>query len=98
MPIPRTITMTAGRSLRTIAKRSCNSCSPAPDVAAIAWKRAALKSGQHEHTDVKTERVERAIADDVAFLTSHPTRTKGLRKMPASSILQTKGVKHEQSH
>jgi hypothetical protein len=49
---------------------------PAPDTAAIAWKKAALAGGEHEHTDVKSERIERAIADDVAFLTSHPTRTK----------------------
>jgi hypothetical protein len=49
---------------------------PAPDTAAIAWKKAALAAGQYRYTDVKTERVERAIADDVAFLDAHPTRTK----------------------
>jgi hypothetical protein len=49
---------------------------PAPDTAAIAWKKAALAGGDHEYTDVKPERIERAIADDVAFLTSHPTRIK----------------------
>ncbi len=54
---------------------------PAPDTAAVAWKKAALAGGQHQYTDIKTERVERAIAKDEAFLTSHPTRTKGLRKM-----------------
>jgi hypothetical protein len=47
---------------------------PAPDTAAITWKRAALKSGQHEYTDVKSERIERAIADDLAFLAAHPVR------------------------
>ncbi len=47
---------------------------PAPDVAAITWKRTALRGGQHEYTDVTTERIERAIADDVAFLAAHPTR------------------------
>lgn len=47
---------------------------PAPDTAAIAWKKAALASGQHEYTDVKTESVERAIADDEAFLATHLTR------------------------
>jgi hypothetical protein len=54
---------------------------PAPDTAAVAWKRAALKSGRHKHTDVKTERIERAIADDIAFLTSHPTRRSNSETM-----------------
>jgi hypothetical protein len=47
---------------------------PAPDAQAVAWKRAALKAGKHKHTDLKTERIERAIADDVEFLRSHPVR------------------------
>jgi hypothetical protein len=54
---------------------------PAPDTAAIAWKRAALKSGQHEYTDVKTERIERAIADDLAFLAAHPVRRSNSEEM-----------------
>jgi hypothetical protein len=41
---------------------------PASTVAEITWKRAAFKAGQHRHTDVKPERIERAIADDVEFL------------------------------
>jgi hypothetical protein len=49
---------------------------PAPDTAAVAWKKAALKSGQHRYTDVKTERIERAIAADIEWLTAHPTRTR----------------------
>jgi hypothetical protein len=49
---------------------------PAPYARAVVWKRAALKGRQHCHTDVKTERIERAIADDVAWLAAHPTRTK----------------------
>lgn len=47
---------------------------PAPDVAAVTWKRTALRSGEHKYTDVTTERIARAIADDVAFLAAHPTR------------------------
>ncbi|MEH2570244.1 hypothetical protein [Bradyrhizobium sp. AZCC 2289] len=47
---------------------------PAPYASAVAWKRAALKSGQHEYTDVKTERIERVIAADVAWLAAHPVR------------------------
>jgi hypothetical protein len=47
---------------------------PAPDTKAVAWKRAALAAGDHEYTDVGTERIERVIADDVAFLAAHPFR------------------------
>jgi hypothetical protein len=49
---------------------------PAPDLGAITWKRAKLKSSDFPHLPVKKERVERAIADDVAFLEAHPTRAK----------------------
>jgi hypothetical protein len=49
---------------------------PAPDTAAVAWKKAALAAGQHEYTDIKTERIERAIADDVEFLAAHPIRIR----------------------
>jgi hypothetical protein len=48
----------------------------APDTRAIAWKKAALAGGQHRFTDVKSERIERAIADDAAWLAAHPTRAK----------------------
>jgi hypothetical protein len=47
---------------------------PAPDMRSVAWKRAQLKAGNHEHTDLKPERIERAIADDLAWLAAHPTR------------------------
>jgi hypothetical protein len=47
---------------------------PASSVAEVTWKRAAFKAGQHRHTDVKPERIERAIADDLAFLAAHPVR------------------------
>jgi hypothetical protein len=33
-----------------------------------------LAGGQHRYTDVKPERIERAIADDLAFLAAHPVR------------------------
>jgi hypothetical protein len=49
---------------------------PAPDGAAVTWKRAKLKSSDFPHLPVKKERVERANADDVAFLEAHPTRAK----------------------
>jgi hypothetical protein len=47
---------------------------PAPTAREVIWKRAQLKAGHHKHTDLKTERIERAIADDVEFLKAHSTR------------------------
>src|SRR5271156_7234782 len=47
---------------------------PAPDAGSIEWKRRTFASEQHVYTDTKPERIERAIADDVAFLAAHPTR------------------------
>jgi hypothetical protein len=47
---------------------------PAPTLAAVAWKRAAFKAGDHRHTDVNPKRIERAIADDEEFLRAHPVR------------------------
>jgi hypothetical protein len=47
---------------------------PAWDVASVKWKQAALARGDHRYTDVKPERIERAIADDLAFLAAHPVR------------------------
>lgn len=57
---------------------------PAPDTLAIAWKKAALASGQHEYTDIKAERIERSIADDEAFLAAHPTRRSNSETMARS--------------
>ena len=47
---------------------------PAPDANSGKWKQAALAGGKHRYTDVKPERIERAIADDLAFLAAHPVR------------------------
>jgi hypothetical protein len=49
---------------------------PAPDGAAVTWKRAQLAGRGFSHLPTKAERIERVIADDVAFLAAHPTRTK----------------------
>src|SRR5258708_36247922 len=49
---------------------------PAPDLAAITWKRAKLKSSDFPYLPVEKERVERAIVDDVEFLAAHPTRAR----------------------
>jgi hypothetical protein len=47
---------------------------PAWDTASVKWKQMALARGQHHYTGVKSERIERAIADDLAFLATHPVR------------------------
>jgi hypothetical protein len=52
---------------------------PAPDMLSVTWKRAQLKAGYHKHTDLKPERIERAIADDIEFLKAHPSRRGGGR-------------------
>jgi hypothetical protein len=54
---------------------------PAPDTAAVKWKQAALASGDLAYTGVKAERVERAIADDLAFLAAHPIRRSNSEAM-----------------
>jgi hypothetical protein len=54
---------------------------PAPAGASVKWKQAALKSGQHEYTDVKPGWIERAIADDLAFLAAHPVRRSNSEEM-----------------
>ena len=47
---------------------------PASTLAEVEWKRAAFKAGDHRYAGIKSERIERAIADDVEFLKAHPTR------------------------
>jgi hypothetical protein len=47
---------------------------PAWDLTSVKWKRVTLAKGQHRFTDVSSERIERAIADDLAFLAAHPVR------------------------
>ncbi|MGY2903710.1 hypothetical protein [Bradyrhizobium sp. URHC0002] len=49
---------------------------PAPDLAAITWKRAKLAGRQFSHLPIKAERIEQAITEDVAFLAAHPTRVR----------------------
>jgi hypothetical protein len=47
---------------------------PAPDLMSITWKKAALAQGQYRYVGVSDQRIERAIAEDLAFLAAHPTR------------------------
>jgi hypothetical protein len=58
---------------------------PAPNVAAVAWKRAKLSGGAFSHLPVKADRVERAIADDIAFLDAHPARQSNRRRQSWSA-------------
>jgi hypothetical protein len=52
---------------------------PAPDGGAVKWKQAAFAGDSY--LDVKPERVERAIADDLAFLAAHPTKRSNSEAM-----------------
>ena len=54
---------------------------PAPNVAAVAWKRAKLSGRDFRCLPVKPERIERAIADDLAFLAAHPVRRSNSETM-----------------
>jgi hypothetical protein len=49
---------------------------PAPDVASVNWKRHKMRE-----YGVKKELVEKAIADDIAFLDAHPTRNSRANKL-----------------
>jgi len=53
---------------------------PAPDTRSVISKQAVLASRQFRNTGVKSERIERAIADDVEFLKAHPTRRRDLEQ------------------
>jgi hypothetical protein len=47
---------------------------PAPTAALVKWKQQVFAQGQYKYTDVKKEQIEKAIADDLAFLAAHPAR------------------------
>jgi hypothetical protein len=47
---------------------------PASTLAAVAWKRAKIKSREFNWLPITLARAEQAIADDSAFLAAHPTR------------------------
>jgi len=46
---------------------------PAPDVTAVMWKRTQMRK-EHRFTDVKPERLQRAIDANVEWLKAHPSR------------------------
>jgi hypothetical protein len=57
---------------------------PAPDGAAVAWKRAKLAGRDFSHLSTKAERIEQVIAEDLAFLAAHPTRRSNSEAMARS--------------
>ena len=54
---------------------------PAPDGAAVTWKRAQLAGRDFSHLPTKAERIERVIAEDLAFLAAHPVRRSNSEAM-----------------
>jgi len=54
---------------------------PAPTLAAVAWKRAKIKTDEFNRLPITLARAERAIADDLAFLAAHPTRRSNSETM-----------------
>jgi hypothetical protein len=50
---------------------------PAFDANSVKWKEATFAKGQHKHTDINPKKIEKAIADDLAWLLAHPTRRTG---------------------
>jgi hypothetical protein len=52
---------------------------PAWDVASVKWKQMAM--AKDSYLGVKPERIERAIADDLAFLAAHPTKRSNSEAM-----------------
>jgi hypothetical protein len=67
-----------GKWREGVAKRLLT---PAPTLADVAWKRAKVKSDDFKQLPIALARAERAIADDVAFLTAHPTRRSNSEAM-----------------
>jgi hypothetical protein len=45
---------------------------PAPIAGLVKWKQRTFAQGRYKYTDVKKEQIEKAIADDLAFLAAHP--------------------------
>jgi hypothetical protein len=53
---------------------------PTPDMRCVTWKQTQLKSRNQRCADLPLARIEQAIADDIAFLKSHPTRRRDLKQ------------------
>ena len=64
-----------------MARDGCEAAEPAPTLAAVAWKRAKIKSNEFKLLPISLVRAERAIADDLAFLAAHPVRRSNSEAM-----------------
>ena len=80
-PAPREIETRAELCDKWHAAVAKQLLTPAPDLAAINWKRAKLKSRDFDYLPIKAPSVERAIANDEAFLVAHPTRRSNSEAM-----------------
>jgi hypothetical protein len=61
--------------------------------AAPIWKQTTFAKGQHKHTDANPKQIERAIADDEAWLAAHPTKRTGNVEACAKRRAQTRTFK-----
>jgi hypothetical protein len=68
---------------------------PAPNVAAVAWKRAKLSGRDFSYLPVKPDRVERAIASDLAFLAAHPVRRSNRRNGASARVQRGDAATHQ---
>src|SRR3984957_10273647 len=57
---------------------------PAWDANSVKWKQETFAKGQHKHTDINPTKIEKAIADDQAWLAAHPTRRSNSEAMARS--------------
>jgi hypothetical protein len=59
---------------------------PAPDLSAVTWKRAKLKTDEFNRLPITAVRAEQVIADDVAFLAAHPVRQSNRRSAAERNV------------
>jgi hypothetical protein len=57
---------------------------PAPEANSVKWKQAVLAGREHRYAGVPVELIERAIADDLAWLAAHPVQKGGRRRSEVS--------------
>ena len=50
------------------------------DANSVIWKQTTFAKGQYKHTDANPKKIERAIAEDQAWLAAHPTKRTGNRE------------------
>jgi hypothetical protein len=68
---------------------------PAWDANSVIWKQTTFAKGQHKHTDANPKKIEKAIADDLAWLAAHPTRRTGNSEACAKRRAFNEAMRHE---